>query len=708
MKNPKDYQKPSPSPRTLRSKSRALFERICGLAALGMLAPQAFGVSPAEMSCSLSPTGKVLKASWPGVPDRTYFLQYSTDLVHWEYSPQVQKGTGEILKDGFDAAANRNLFIRQIYTDESTANPETADFDQDGIANIVELQRGTDPFNAESGTADPSGQARETTRSKLILSNQNRQRLVNGQVLDNASTGSTSVVLSGNATGEVTAEGIVWGGGVAGNYRGLLNPPVAASGGQSSIMSFMTTGQGDVNSIMGFTSTGSLNGLMGTGGMSLTLQRTANNYYNRILSNSGSGSQWVEMTQIIATNTRYRAMIRKEPDGFSSWIQGGLFSDMGAKVDSAVWFPISRWKGVNPTASIRAGIYNSFPGHTLNSEFSSVENPTIDSTSALLDYERNKLGLHIPSLSQLPDGRVLAAWQIASSHETADGVIRMAIRNSRGVWGPSVTVITTKPGEANVGPVLNQVGDQIWLTYLSITNDLYKVKKQLVSITQNGFTLSDNPQVLFENGLLLNHMLTLPSGRIVACWHTSSSIWKNMISYSDDGGTSWKPANIPQFANRAGEGFAIIEADGTLASYWRTDRTAIYRSTSNDDGRTWTALKPTAIPCANMPSQGLLGSRVCGYKRPSDGKVVIVGNNSTTQREKLTAWLVNNGEIEGIQSLLPWDLPDGSAEGIQYPDVVVGPDDSMTVIASRWLGGGNGSAELHSAINTFKVKADFK
>lgn len=229
-----------------------------------------------------------------------------------------------------------------------------------------------------------------------------------------------------------------------------------------------------------------------------------------------------------------------------------------------------------------------------------------------------------------------------------------------------------------------------------------------MDIAGNGsFSLGD-PETLFENGLLLNHMLALPNGRIVACWHTASSNWKNLINYSDDGGVTWTSASMPQFANRAGEGFAIIEADGTLASYWRTDRTAIYRSTSDDNGATWTALTPTTIPCANMPSQGFMGSRVCGFKRPSDGKIVIVGNNSATHREKLTAWLVNNGEIEGTQSLLPWDLPDGSAEGIHYPDIVVEPDDTMTIITARWLGGAVGSSELHSAINTFKVSPEFK
>ncbi|RYD24099.1 MAG: exo-alpha-sialidase [Verrucomicrobiaceae bacterium] len=695
---------PSPGPRVSPGKYSAVLSGLVAVSTLSLL-----GQGSEGLSLFRAPAGRVWNTTWQSTPGKTYFLQYSSDLVNWEYAPRVYPGTGETLQSGFRTDDGTKLFVRQISTDQAPSDAETADFDQDGFANLVELQHGSDPFNPSS-VADPAtGVGGQNVRLKLLSSQLPNQSLVNGQVLSGAPSGNATVVLAGAATGEVTADGFVWAGGSSGNYRGFLSTGTPSATGRSVIASFLTTGQGNINGIIGFTQNGSLNGLIGNGSMSMILQRNGDNSYNRILSTAGTGNQWVEMTQTIALNTEYRTMVRKEDDGFSSWIQGGMFANMGAKINSAVWFPVARWKGVNPTISLKAGLYNSFAGPTRNTEFCDIDNPTIDATSALLDYERNKNGIHVPTLVPLPDGRVLAAWQNNTLHETNDGMIKMAVRNRRGVWGAaSIMIPPGSDGASNVGPVLHQLPGEVSLTYLSITSGVFTLRKRHVDVDAAGTITLGEPQTVFENGLALNHMLSLPTGRIVACWHTASSNWKNLVSYSDDGGTTWTPAAMPQFANRAGEGFAIIEADGTLASYWRTDRAAVYRSTSNDDGATWTALAPTAIPCANMPSQGLLGSRVCGYKRPSDGKVVIIGNNSTTHREKLTVWLVNNGEIEGSQSLLPWDLPDGSAEGIHYPDIIVEPDDSMTVIAARWLGGGMGSSELHSAINTFKVQADFK
>lgn len=668
--------------------------------------PPTLAAEPQPPTLSLLSDKVSLQATWPGAAGRTYFTQYSQDLVHWTYAPEIRTGNNVTLTQGFEPEGAKSFFVRRIETNESPQDPNKADFDGDGISNIVELQRGSDPLSATSPSQDPADGGGELVRLKLFSSTLSNQPLTNGQLIQ-GTYGTATVALSTGATGTINDGTLMWTGGVSGNFRGLLGPQSPSSSGRAAIANILTDGQGDLSSTLGFTSNGSLSGLSGTDNMTITVQRNTSDKYNRLVSTAGSGNSWTEMNSVVSVNTQYRTMVRREQDGFSSWIQGGVYANTGATVNSAVWFPVARWKGINPTGNQRAGIYNSWAGPTQNSEFSDIVNPTIDATSALLDYERNKNGLHVPSLLKLPGGEVLAAWQNANGHESEDSVIKLARRNSRGVWSPATIVVGAgEDGNSNNGPVLHQVGDQIWLTYLSLNSGSYSVHKRVLKIQGDAFVLSP-PVTWFNGGLLLNHTLVLPSGRIIACWHTQVSQWKNRISYSDDGGETWTLAQFPEFHNRAGEGFVITEADGTLASYWRTDQAAVYRSVSFNDGASWSPLMRTSIPCANMPSQGLLGSRVCGFKRPSDGKIVIIGNNSTTQREKLAVWLVNNGVVEGSQSLLPWDVADGSAEGLHYPDIVVHPDNSMTVIVARWLGGGMGSSERHSAINTFKVPANF-
>lgn len=647
---------------------------------------------------------------WWGREGRAYCVQRSEDLAKWEYFPTIETGYDRTIRWVFgpDDLASK-FFIRLVHAESTSTSPETADFDGDGVVNLVELQRGQDPFKADSdGDGHPDTGA-EQTLVRIFSRQVPDQFLKNGQMLANVPVGSAGVVLESGATGQALAGEFLWGSAAVNARRGLLGPASAGFSSRALTASLKIGPAASAYTVMGFTpaNTG-LNGLWGSGGMSMIFEKSADGHSSRLATMAGSGLVFSEMNRVIESGQLYRTMVRREDDGFSSWIQGGMFGKTGAGVDAAAWFPVGRWRGVNPSGLQQAGLTHAPGGPTVQSEFGDLREPVMDASNALLDYERNKLGLHVPSLLKLPGGGLLAAWQNATGHESTDCVLKMARRNIRGVWGPATVILASGvDGTSNNGPVLHRAGNQIWLTYQSVSKGVYTVRKRVVHVESDAISLSP-PVTLFNQGLLINHALTLPSGRVVVCWHTQQSSWKNRISYSDDNGGTWKTAAVPEFPHRAGEGFALIESDGTLASYWRTDQLAIYRSTSADGGITWTDLVPTTIPCANMLAQGLLGSRASGYKRPSDGKLVIVGNDSTTQREKLTAWLVNNGVVEGKQSLLAWALPPNRAEGLQYPDVVVHPDDSMTVIFSRWQGGGLGSTELHSAIHTFRVDAAFE
>lgn len=653
-------------------------------------------------------TNALFLMEWQGNPTKSYFVQYSKDLVTWEYSPNIYRGKDSLMSDRSDPEGSPSYFVRLVEISDNGQDPAFIDSDGDGVANIVELQQGSDPFNPESRSKGFSVSPIQRVNASVKSSDLPDGPITNQQVISTSQAGDVVASLGPSAVGHVSSGVFTWSSGSSGQYRGLLSPASEATPGRGVIVTLQAPSESSISSAIGFTGNGALNGLFTSNGMGFTIQKNPSNSLNRLITNVGSPTQMVELTSFIKANTPYRMMLRKEADGFSSWIQGGIFDSMGGKVGSPVWFPVAKYPGVNPVLPVKGGVYNAWPSPVENSEFTDVSNLTMDSASSLLDYERNKNGLHVPSLIKLPGGCVLAAWQNSTLHESTDCVIKVARRDRSGAWGPVSTVVAAgSDGASNNGPVLHKVGNELWLTYQSVTSGLFTVRKRVLTVSGDTITLSD-PVTMFDEGLLLNHILSLPGGRLVACWHTHSSSWKNRISYSDDNGQTWTAAVMPEFPWKAAEGFAIIEADGTLASYWRTDRAAIYRATSSDGGATWSTLAATSIPCANMPSQGLSGSRVCGFKRPSDGKIVIVGNNSTTQREKLTAWLVENGNIVGTQSILPIDVADGSAEGVHYPDVLVHPDNSMTVIFARWLGGGLGSAELHSAINTFRVPAAFE
>lgn len=89
-------------------------------------------------------------ADWDGVEDLTYFFQWSLDLVHWNYAPFMEFGTG--LKSHGMTSSTDKYFIRLFMSegDDVTTlqDAEDADFDYDGLSNLSEIQiHSTDPMN---------------------------------------------------------------------------------------------------------------------------------------------------------------------------------------------------------------------------------------------------------------------------------------------------------------------------------------------------------------------------------------------------------------------------------------------------------------------------------------------------------------------------------------------------------------------------------
>lgn len=77
--------------------------------------------------------------SWWGRNARTYFIQHSDDLVTWTYMPIIESGAAAVTDYRFTSTGQR-FFLRLRHTDAATGgNPNTADFDGDGLGNAAEI-----------------------------------------------------------------------------------------------------------------------------------------------------------------------------------------------------------------------------------------------------------------------------------------------------------------------------------------------------------------------------------------------------------------------------------------------------------------------------------------------------------------------------------------------------------------------------------------
>ncbi len=111
--------------------------------------------------------------SWFGEPGWTYFLQHSDNATSWSYFPDViEVGTSAIIQKSFILPGPRQ-FIRFRATDYPTDDAYNADFDSDGVSNIIELGAGTDPIDFFNGVMPVltivGGQAQQGEAGSLLL-----------------------------------------------------------------------------------------------------------------------------------------------------------------------------------------------------------------------------------------------------------------------------------------------------------------------------------------------------------------------------------------------------------------------------------------------------------------------------------------------------------------------------------------------------------
>jgi predicted neuraminidase len=184
-----------------------------------------------------------------------------------------------------------------------------------------------------------------------------------------------------------------------------------------------------------------------------------------------------------------------------------------------------------------------------------------------------------PLLFPAPDGRLWLLWtaQVAGHQDTA--MVRRRVSQDGGrSWGPIETLFGERPGFG---------------------------------------TFIRNPVTVLDNGdwlLPIWRCTTPPAGAWTGDLDTSS------VMRSSDGGATWEEHPVP--GSLGCVHMSILDVrDGSLLAFFRS-RWAdhVYRSESQDGGRSWSVPEPTVLPNNNSSLQAL---------RLADGRVALVFNESS-------------------------------------------------------------------------------
>jgi predicted neuraminidase len=259
-----------------------------------------------------------------------------------------------------------------------------------------------------------------------------------------------------------------------------------------------------------------------------------------------------------------------------------------------------------------------------------------------LIFEPNSLpqypSCHASTLLELPDGKLLAAW-FAGTEEGASDTAELGARLAKDAtqWStPTVLVDTPGKSEGNAVLHLDRKG-RVWIFY--VTKERTDREPQWAQCRVKCRVSSDagrtfGPERILREELgwmVRNKPIYLANGDLLLPLYDERH-WTSHIYISPDEGETWV-----QSASIAGAGGNIQPAlaqlaDGTLLALMRTGSPhhRLWKSTSRDNGRTWTPPVETELPNPNS---------ACDLVRLSNGHLILVFNDTPRGRSPLTVAL---------------------------------------------------------------------
>ena len=288
---------------------------------------------------------------------------------------------------------------------------------------------------------------------------------------------------------------------------------------------------------------------------------------------------------------------------------------------------------------------------------------------------------HASTIVETSDGLV-AAW-FGGQYEKHPEVGIWVSRYSSGKWSEPVEVADGIQHKdlryPTWNPVLFNYGDELYLFYKDGPNPRDWWGEYIVS-QDNGKTWSKScrlPEEIY--GPIKNKPVLLESGELLCPSSTEHDGWRVHMEITPDRGRTWErtePLN-------SGEKFQAIQptvlehGNGKLQILCRSKNQYILSAWSDDNGRTWTELKPIDLP---NPNTGIDAVTM------KDGKHALVYNHiylkeRWSQRNVLNLAVSENG-INWEAAVLLEDDPDIEAE-FSYP-AIIQTDDGLLHITYTW------------------------
>lgn len=282
--------------------------------------------------------------------------------------------------------------------------------------------------------------------------------------------------------------------------------------------------------------------------------------------------------------------------------------------------------------------------------------------------------VHVPSLAELPDGRLAAAWYAGSKECAPDVSIFFSARRRSPAegWTPPRAVVTARSASSELRRHVRKVGNavlfsdpggRLWLVYVTIPFGGWSGSSLNVKVSDDGGeTFSPGRRLVaspfFNLGTLVkNKPLFLSTGGL-ALPVSHELLTKSAQLLWLEGRPESGPGLRLSAIGGAGTYFqgAVLALDERRAlALLRSKRGRVGRALSRDAGATWSTPEPSDLP---NPDSGLDALLL------SSGKVLLAGNSAAPSRSSLI--LATSGDL-GLSWKRVVTLEDDASGTFSYP-----------------------------------------
>lgn len=215
---------------------------------------------------------------------------------------------------------------------------------------------------------------------------------------------------------------------------------------------------------------------------------------------------------------------------------------------------------------------------------------------------------HASTLVRLDNGDVLASWFGGTKEGNDDVGIWLARKTNDNNWSSSVQVAKIRD-DAHWNPVLFVDNSNKIHLFFKVGKKIPTWETWLMSSTDGGHTWTEPIELVVGDrggrGPVRNKPIILSNGDWIAGASTEEGAWIPFVDISKDNGSSWERSDDISFDTVEVKGKGMIQptlwesAPGKVHMLLRTTTGYIYRSDSDDNGRTWSAAYNIELPNPN-------------------------------------------------------------------------------------------------------------